>query len=62
MLKLFLISIVAVPVLLGMRAARARTRRDALARLAGVLLTYDVLYILLLYYLRFRWLGWAWGG
>ena len=57
MFKLFLISIVAAPVLLGMLAARAAKRRGIWVLLAG-LAAYDILYVLMLYYLRVRWVGW----
>ena len=57
MFKLFLISIVAVPILLGMQAGRIRDRKQAVSVLVGVVLGYDLLYILLLYYLRMRWVG-----
>jgi hypothetical protein len=47
---------VLVPVLLGMVAARSGRRR--LFPLLALVFTYDVLYFLLLYYLRVRWVGW----
>lgn len=59
MFKLLLISIVIVPVLLGMQAARGRRGRHGL--LFALVLTYDVLYWLMLYYLRVRWVGWGSG-
>ena len=61
MFKLLLISIVIVPVLLGMQAARRRRGRHALGLLLALVLTYDVLYWLMLYYLRVRWVGWGLG-
>ena len=60
MFKLLLISIVMVPVLLGMQAAKSRRQRGLLL-LAVFVLAYDVLYMLLLYYLRTRWVGWGIG-
>jgi hypothetical protein len=57
MFKLMLISIVVAPVLLAMKAARA-DRRRGLQLLLGFVLTYDVCYVLMLYYLRVRWVGW----
>ena len=57
--KLFLISIVLVPVLIGMRAARSRGRRHGVSVLLAALVTYDVLYLLMLYYVRVRWVGWG---
>ena len=53
MFKLLLISIVIAPVLLGMQAARTGARRRrGLVLLLALVLTYDVLYMLMLYYLR----------
>jgi hypothetical protein len=46
---------VIMPVLLGVLAARSR--RGGLARLVAFLLGYAVFHMLLLYYLRFRWVG-----
>jgi hypothetical protein len=62
MFKLLLISIVMFPVLLGMRAATRGRGRGGLLPLLAVVLTYDVLYLLLLYYLRIRWVGWGAGA
>ncbi len=61
MFKLLLISIVIVPVLLGMQAARGRRGRQRMGLLLGFVLTYDVFYWLMLYYLRIRWVGWGSG-
>jgi hypothetical protein len=61
MFKLLLISIVIVPVLLGMRAARGGRGRQRVGLLLGLVLTYDVFYWLMLYYLRVRWVGWGSG-
>jgi hypothetical protein len=55
MFALLLISIVAVPVLAGTQAAKVRDRRRGLAVLLATVLVYDLGYILMLYYLRFRW-------
>ena len=60
MFKLLLISIVIVPVLLGMQAARGRGR-PRVGLLVGLVLAYDVFYWLMLYYLRVRWVGWGSG-
>jgi hypothetical protein len=57
MFKLMLISIVVVPVLLAMAAARLPARRGVVALLALVI-AYNVFYVLMLYYLRVRWVGW----
>jgi len=59
MFKLFLLSIVVVPVLLGMRVASSASRRRGLLALAALLLAYDILYVLNLYFLRLRWVGWG---
>lgn len=61
MFKLLLISIVIVPVLLAMQAAKGHRGRHGLGLLLGLVLTYDVLYWLMLYYLRVRWVGWGSG-
>jgi hypothetical protein len=55
MFKLFLISIVIVPVLLGMYAATRPSQRRGPALLIALVAGYDVLYFLLLHYLRVRW-------
>ncbi len=55
MFKLLLISIVIAPVLLGMQAAKDPSRRRGQFLLLALVLTYDVLYLLMLYYLRIRW-------
>jgi hypothetical protein len=59
MFKLLLISIVVMPVWLGMQAARRRSRRRGLTVLLALFLTYEVLYLVMLYYLRVRWVAWA---
>ena len=61
MFKLLLISIVIVPVLLGMQAAKNSRGRQRVGLLLGLVLTYDVFYWLMLYYLRVRWVGWGSG-
>lgn len=57
MFKWLLISIVIVPVLLGMHAATSRRGPRGLPVLLASLLLYDVLYMFMLYYLYFRWVG-----
>jgi hypothetical protein len=56
MFKWFLISIVIAPVLAGLIAARARGRAGLVGLLAALVL-YDIFYIVLMYYLRVRWVG-----
>ena len=57
MFKLFLISVVVVPILLGMLSARIRNRHHAWAALVSLVLAYDFAYVVLLYYLCLRWIG-----
>jgi hypothetical protein len=57
MFKIVLISIVILPILVGMRAASSRRSQRGLQFLLAFLLVYDTFYVLLLYYLRVRWLG-----
>jgi hypothetical protein len=56
MFKWFLISIVLVPVLTGLVAARTRGRAGLVGLLASLVI-YDIFYIVLMYYLRVRWVG-----
>ena len=53
--KTLLISIVIVPVLLGILAARSRRESRGLLWLAVFVITYNLFYLLLLSYLRRRW-------
>jgi hypothetical protein len=57
MFKLLLISIVVVPVLLGVQVAGREKRRQGAIVLMAVVLAYDVFYMAMLYYLRIRWVG-----
>ena len=57
MFKAVLISVVIVPVILGMQAGTSRRVRRGAPLLLAFLLAYDVMYVALLYYLRRRWLG-----
>jgi hypothetical protein len=57
MFSRFLITIVLVPVLLGMFAARGRSAQQRLLQLLAFVAVYDVLYMFVLYYLRYRWVG-----
>ena len=61
MFKLLLISVVVVPVLLGIQASKKRSGRRGFVMLLAFVLTYDVVYFLMLYYVRLRWVGWGWG-
>jgi hypothetical protein len=60
MFKLLLISIVVVPVLFGLQTAKSRSERRGLFLLFGLVLTYGLLYVLMLFYLRVRWVDSAW--
>ena len=51
-----LISFVLVPVVLGMLAARSRGRNKTLLLLASFG-AYNVFYMILLHYLKYRWVG-----
>jgi len=55
--KHLLISIVIAPTLLGLAAAASRRRKARLPMFFGLLLTYNALYLVMLYYLRYRWVG-----
>lgn len=55
MFKLFLISIVIVPVLIGIFAADERARDGGRSLLRVVWVVYATLWLALLYYLRSRW-------
>jgi len=57
MFKNLLVSIVLVPVLFGIYAAGMRRQGPGLVRLLILFFIYDVLYLLMLYYLRYRWVG-----
>ena len=55
MFQFFMISIVVMPILIGVYAARGRERRRSRRKLTGAWVTYALLWICVLYYLRFRW-------
>jgi hypothetical protein len=57
MFRLFLLSIVVVPVLLGILSARVRSRQLAWVTFVSFVLVYHVVYLAVLYYLRLRWIG-----
>ena len=59
MFKFLLISVVLAPVWLAIRAAAGRRSRRPLAVLLGLVAAYDVFYLLMLYYLHVRWVGWG---
>jgi hypothetical protein len=52
--KALLLSVVFVPILLGMRAASARRARAGLVRLAVTVLLFDLAYALFLYYVYLK--------
>jgi hypothetical protein len=56
MFKWALISVVLMPVLIGVLSARNRPRTGLVVLLAVVFL-YDLFYVVLMYYLRVRWVG-----
>jgi len=53
--KWLLISVVIVPVLLGVQAATGRRGPRGLPLLLAALVVYNVLYLFMLYYLHYRW-------
>lgn len=57
MFPLLLLSIVIVPVVLGAVAARAGDARRGLLFLLACLLAYNTIYLVMLHYLRHRWVG-----
>jgi hypothetical protein len=57
MFKYLLTSLVIVPVLAGMVAGRSRRVQAALVGLIAFVLLYDVGYLMMLFYLRRRWIG-----
>ena len=57
MFKLLLISVVIVPVFLGMLVASRVGARRGLPALIALFLAYDIGFLFMLYYLRLRWVG-----
>ena len=57
MFKELLISVVVMPVVLGMLAARSRPQRYAFVRLLAFLFLFDVAYLVLVYYVKIKWVG-----
>lgn len=57
MFKILIITVVIAPVLLAMLAARRRRLRQGLVMFLALVLTFDLFYLLMLYYLRIRWVG-----
>jgi hypothetical protein len=54
--KTLVLSIVFVPPLVGIWVALSRRGRRGLPLLLGLVLVYDILYMFLLVFLRYRWL------
>jgi hypothetical protein len=52
-----LLSFVIVPVILGVLAGRSRSRGGPFLLLLGTFSAYAVLYMFLLHYLKYRWVG-----
>jgi len=57
MFNWFFRSVMIVPVILGILAARQRRLQMSVTYLLAMVVVYDFLFILLLYYLRRRWVG-----
>jgi hypothetical protein len=57
MFKVLMISVVIVPILLAVYAGTRRNPRRGLIQMLGLVLAYDVVYLVMLYYLRHRWVG-----
>ena len=57
MFKVLIITVVIVIVLLAMLAARRRRLRQGVVMCLALVLTFDLFYLLMLYYLRIRWVG-----
>ena len=55
MFKALLNAVVILPVLLGILAARTRRRQQGLVQTVASALAFSVFYLLLMYYLRHRW-------
>jgi hypothetical protein len=56
MAKLLFSSILIVPVFLGLELGRMHPRRRSLPLLLALLLGYDIVFMLLLYYIKGRWI------
>jgi hypothetical protein len=52
---LLLLSVIFMSVVMGVITARSRRLGTGLSRLLGLLLVYDVFYVMLLYYLNSSW-------
>ena len=57
MFGILLISIVIAPVLFAVQAGKSRGRTRSLLLMLTTVLTYDLLYMVMLYYLHGRWVG-----
>ena len=55
MFQYFMISIVVMPILIGVYTARGRGRTRSRRKLTVTWVTYAILWFFVLYYLRFRW-------
>ncbi len=52
-----LVTVVLIPVVLGIIAAGSRRVRNRFLYLLALVAVFDVLYLFLMYYLRYRWVG-----
>jgi len=57
MFKALLNAVVIVPVVLGILAARTRRRQEGLVLVVASMLAFSGFYLLLMYFLRYRWVG-----
>jgi hypothetical protein len=55
MVSAFFYSVLVVPILLGLELGRRRRRRGSLGVMLVLLLAYDILYMLFLYYISGQW-------
>jgi len=62
MFPALMMSMVIVPVILGTMVGKRRRRRHAFGLLLGLMVVYDTFYMLMLFYLRVRWVGGGWLG
>ena len=57
MFKLLLVSVVLVPVAIGVLAAARLGQRRGFVALLALVFAFDLFFILMLYFLRYRWIG-----